>query len=121
MIEILYNGRCPICSAEIEAYRKQAEAAQAPLAFTDLHETDTAKWGLTPDQATRRLHARDGDAVISGFPAFIIVWRPLPRMRWLARLLDRPVLRPLTEAAYNYLAAPALYWLHRRREARRHA
>ncbi len=118
-IEILYNGRCPICSAEIAAYRRQAEAAEAPLRFIDLHKTDTRDWGLTPDQAMRRFHARRGGQIVSGFAAFLTLWRELPRMRWLARLLDRPVLRPLADFGYNRAAAPALYRLHKRREARR--
>ncbi|TVS03569.1 MAG: DUF393 domain-containing protein [Rhodobacteraceae bacterium] len=117
-IEILYNGRCPICSAEIAAYRRQAEDADAPLRFIDLHQTDTADWGLTPEQATRRFHVRRDGKILSGFPAFLILWRELPRMRWLARLLDRPVLRQFAEFGYNRVAAPLLYWLHKRREAR---
>ncbi|MGY6548307.1 MAG: thiol-disulfide oxidoreductase DCC family protein [Roseinatronobacter sp.] len=116
--EILYNGRCPICSAEIAHYRKQAEAADAPLHFTDLHDADLAGWALTPDQATRRIHARRDGQIISGFPAFLLMWQELPRMRWLARLLGLPVLRHGAEIAYNRLAAPLLYALHKRREAR---
>ena len=116
-IEILYNGRCPICAAEIAQYRAQAEKADAPLRFRDLHRIDSADWGLTPDQATRRFHARAGGHIISGFPAFLLLWRNLPRMRWLARLLDRPGLRHLAEFGYNRIAAPLLYWLHRRRMA----
>ncbi|MFN7003112.1 MAG: thiol-disulfide oxidoreductase DCC family protein [Roseinatronobacter sp.] len=116
--EILYNGRCPICSAEIAQYRKQAERAGAPLVFTDLNAADLSDWHLTPDQATRRLHARQDGRIISGFPAFLILWRALPRMRWLARLLSLPVLRQLAGFGYNRIAAPLLHALHRRREAR---
>lgn len=117
-IEILYNGRCPICSAEIAAYRRQAEEAGVVLRFTDLHQTETADWGLTSEQATRRFHARQDGAIISGFPAFLALWRALPKMRWLARLLDRPVLRPMAAFGYDRIAAPILYALHRRRERR---
>ena len=117
IIEILYNGRCPICSAEITHYREQAEAVQAPLSFTDLHDADLEGWGLDVDQATRRLHAREDGRILSGFPAFLIIWRELPRLRWLARVLSLPVLRPLADLGYNRVAAPALYALHKRREA----
>ncbi len=116
--EILYNGRCPICSAEIVHYRKQAEATKAALRFTDLHDADLSEWQLSAEQATRRLHARHNGQIISGFPAFLILWQHLPRMRWLARLLSLPVLRQIAEIGYNHLAAPALYALHKRREAK---
>ena len=116
--EILYNGRCPICSAEIAQYRKQAEAAGAALRFTDLHAAELANWQLSADQATRRLHVRHDGQIISGFPAFLILWRALPRLRWLARLLSLPVLRQIAELGYDHIAAPLLYALHRRRQAK---
>lgn len=116
--EILYNGRCPICAAEIAQYRKQAEAAGAALRFTDLHAADLQDWQLSADQATRRLHARCDGQIISGFPAFLILWRELPRMRWLARLMSLPLLRQFAELGYNRIAAPALYALHKRRQAK---
>ncbi len=119
--EILYNGRCPICSAEIAQYRRLADRTGAPLRFTDLHDADLSAWALSADQATRRLHARQGKRIISGFPAFLTLWHALPRWRWLARLLSLPVLRQIADLGYNYIAAPALYQLHLRREARRNA
>lgn len=118
-VEILYNGRCPICSAEIAQYRKQAERAEAPVAFTDLHDAPLSQWGLTPEQATRRFHARKDGQIISGFAAFLILWYELPRMRWLARVLALPGLQQIAEFGYNYVAAPLLYWMHKRREARK--
>jgi predicted DCC family thiol-disulfide oxidoreductase YuxK len=117
-IEILYNGRCPICSAEIAQYDRAAQKAGAPLRFTDLHSAELASWGLSADQATRRLHARAGGQIISGFPAFLILWENLPRLKWLARLLSLPGLRQLAELGYNRIAAPLLYSLHLRRIAK---
>lgn len=73
-LEILYNGRCPICSAEIAQYRRQAEHAHAPVLFIDLHDATLAYWGLNADQATRRFHARKDGQIISGFPAFRHFW-----------------------------------------------
>ena len=117
--EILYNGRCPICTAEIARYRKAARKAGAPLRFQDLHDAPLDDWGLSADQATRRLHARRDGQIISGFPAFLILWQDLPRLRWLARLLSLPGLHQIARIGYDHIAAPLLYWLHKRREARR--
>jgi len=114
---VLYNGRCPICRAEIAQYARQAVALDAPLVFEDLHDTDLAGWQLDADQAKRRLHARLPDGrQIDGIAAFAAIWDHLPRMRWLARAVRLPGLGALARLAYDHIAAPALYHLHRRRE-----
>ncbi|MEJ6392429.1 DCC1-like thiol-disulfide oxidoreductase family protein [Gymnodinialimonas sp. 2305UL16-5] len=78
---ILYNAKCPICSAEIDHYRARAAKSDAPLAFEDLNETDLSKWRLNADEASRRLHAQTADGTrLSGINAFALIWRHLPGM-----------------------------------------
>ncbi|GAB5449279.1 thiol-disulfide oxidoreductase DCC family protein [Gymnodinialimonas sp.] len=114
---VLYNGRCPICRAEISQYARRAAALGAPLVFEDLHEAPLDAWNLTPDAAKRRLHARLPDgAQVSGIAAFAAIWDHLPNLRWLARAVRLPGLCVLTRLAYDHIAAPVLYHLHRRRE-----
>ena len=116
---ILYNDRCPICRAEISHYRAKAEAADAPLKFDDLNAVDLSAWDLTTDQAKRRMHATLPDGrIVSGVPAFAAIWRALPGMGWLARLVETPGLRGLADFGYNRIAAPLLYRRTLRREAR---
>ena len=115
---VIYNADCPICSREIAVYRREAEDARLPIGFTALTDADLARVGLTPDAAARRFHVVQNGALHGGLDAFLILWRALPRWRWLARLLALPVLRPLAAAAYDHLAAPLLYALHRRRQRR---
>lgn len=116
--EILFNGRCPICSAEIAHYQRAAQATGAALHFTDLNTAPLDDWGISPDQAMRRLHARRDGQIVSGFPAFVLIWQALPRWRWLARLVLLPGLRQAVALVYDRIAAPLLYRLHRRRMAR---
>ena len=116
---VIYNGACPICSREVAGYRRLAEDAGAPLAFADLTATDLAAHGLTPDAAARRFHVVADGRLLSGVDAFAALWREIPRLRWLARLVEAPMVRPIARLAYDRAAAPALYALHRRRERRR--
>lgn len=116
---ILYNHACPICRAEIAHYRAKAEAHGAPLAFEDLNNADLGRWDLTPDQAKRRLHVALPDGrIISGVSAFATIWRVLPRMGWLARLVELPGVNRIADIAYNRIAAPLLYQRQMKREAR---
>lgn len=117
-IQILYNGNCSICRAEIHHYRDRAEASDAPLQFDDLNAVELRDWQMTEDQALRRLHARlPNGQVISGVPAFALIWERLPRYGWLAILVRLPVIRQLAGWAYNRIAAPLLYRRHLRRTA----
>lgn len=115
---VLYNGACPICSREIDAYRREAQGAGLPLRFDDLNAADLARWGLTPEAARRRLHVRYGAQVLAGLPAFLALWAALPRWRWLARLVGLPGVRQVAGVVYDHALAPALYALDRRRRAR---
>ena len=116
--EVLYNGACPVCAAEIGHYRGYAGPRALPIRFHDLNATDLARWGLTPDQAARRLYvARDG-RIESGIPAFLTLWREMPRYRWLARLVGLPGVRQVAALLYDHVLASLLYRWHLRRQRR---
>ncbi len=117
-LTVLYNERCPICRAEIAHYRSYCEGRDLPVAFEDLNNTDLTQWGVTEEDAARRLHARRGDDFLSGLAAFEALWALMPRYRWIARGLRIPGLRPVADFGYNKVLAPWLYRRHLRREAR---
>jgi predicted DCC family thiol-disulfide oxidoreductase YuxK len=114
---ILYNDTCPLCRFEIDHYRAAATRDGSQLCFDRLE--DAASWGLTEDQAARRLHVLQDGQLLSGLDAFRAIWSTLPRWRWAARLTGLPVLKPLVAVLYNRIAAPLLYRAHLRRQARR--
>lgn len=113
---ILYNDSCPVCRFEIDHYRAVAARDGAPLRFDRLEAA--AGWGMTEDQAARRLHVMRGGEVLSGLEAFRAIWATLPRWRWLARVTGWPVVRPVVGVVYDSVAAPLLYRAHVRRQAR---
>ena len=115
---VIYNASCPVCSREVDAYRRYADAKALPLRFEDIHTDDLADWGLTPDDAARRLHVVKGGRLLSGVPAFVALWNEMPRYRWLARLVSLPGVWFLAEFAYERILAPLLHAMHRRRVAR---
>ncbi|QBF30959.1 thiol-disulfide oxidoreductase DCC family protein [Thalassococcus sp. S3] len=115
---VLYNANCPVCSFEIGHYEAYASQKALPLRFEDLNETDLAPWGLTRDEAARRLYVFKDGKLLSGISAFLAVWQDMPRYRWLARLVDMPVIRPLAERVYDHVLAPLIYRWHLRRTER---
>jgi predicted DCC family thiol-disulfide oxidoreductase YuxK len=110
---VLYNDTCPVCRFEIDSYRRKAEAADLPLRFDPLARA--ADWNITAEDAARRLHVRHNGQVISGLPAFRVLWASLPGWGWLAWLTGLPLLGPICAAVYDHVLAPLLYRAHLRR------
>jgi predicted DCC family thiol-disulfide oxidoreductase YuxK len=113
---VLYNDTCPVCSFEIDAYRRRAVKDGLPLQFDTLDQA--AQWGISPDLAARRLHVLHRGQVLSGIPAFRALWGEIPHLRWLARLTGRPFIGAAAVTLYDQLLAPLLYRMHLRRMKR---
>ena len=109
---VIYNGACPVCSREIGVYRGRTEGQ---VAFVDLNDTDLTLYGLTPDEAARRLHVVEDGRLLSGVDAFRALWRTTPGFRWLAMVAGLPVVRQVAGMVYERLLAPMLYRRHLRR------
>lgn len=113
---VIFNDTCPICSREVAGYRRLAERDGLAVGFAGLE--DARAWGLSQDDAAREFHVvRDG-RLLAGLDAFLALWRELPGWRWLGRIVALPGIRQIARVAYDRVAAPLLYALHRRRVAR---
>ena len=113
---VLYNETCPVCRFEIDAYAKRVRAEGLPVRFEDLSRA--AEWGMTPDQAARRLHVIHKGELLSGMPAFRALWSTMPRWRWVAWVAGLPLISPATAWAYDRILAPMLYRAHLKRQSR---
>ena len=117
--EVLYNDACPVCRREVKHYARLSERAALPITYDDLGDAaELAKWGITPEDAAKRLHVRKSGQIYAGIPAFLVLWREIPQYRWLARIVALPGLYWLACKIYDHLLAPTLYAWHRRRKAR---
>lgn len=114
-LDVIYNDTCPICSREVDMYKGQTDSS---VRYHGLSRADLDRFGLTRDQSAREFHVmRDGE-LVSGLDAFALLWERMPRLRWLARFVRLPVVRPVADRVYRHILAPALYAMHRRRQAR---
>ena len=119
--QVLYNADCPVCNFEVSHYATYSAKHVLPIRFDDLNSDALAQWELTADQAAQRLYVLHDGALLSGMPAFRVLWRQMPRYRWVARVTGWPVIRPATVFAYDRILAPLIYRWHRRRLAKRQA
>lgn len=115
--KVLYNASCTVCSREIDHYDRLSQAQALAIQYDDLNDgSRLAEWGLTPDEAARRLHLRKDGQVYGGIPAFIILWQEIPQMRWLARVVSLPGVHGLACVVYDHVLAPILYRWHLKRQ-----
>ncbi|WP_299294649.1 thiol-disulfide oxidoreductase DCC family protein [uncultured Tateyamaria sp.] len=112
---VLYNANCPVCSFEIDHYAAYSDRMGLPIRFEDLNAAEMDDWGLSRDAAARRLYVLKDGQMYSGIPAFIVLWRDMPRYRWLARLVSVPGVHWLASKAYDHVLAPVIYRWHMRR------
>ena len=110
-LTVYFDGECPVCSREIAIYQRQAGANA--IAWVDVATCPVAALGadLSRQGALARLHVRTADGELtSGARAFTLLWRHLPRVAVLGRMLNhRPVLAIL-ELGYRVLLVVRRSW-----------
>lgn len=114
---VLYNAECPICAREIDHYARHATRHALPIRFDPLNGADLNAYGVSEDMAARRLHVLHQGKVVSGVPAFLLLWQAMPGFRWLARFIGLPGVRHAASGLYDHILAPLLYRMHLRRQS----
>lgn len=100
-ITVLYDGACPVCSREVDMYRR-ARRGYA-VRWIDATATDPASVvpGLDRTSALSSLYAVTQDGrVLNGVASFRAVWAALPGFRWLSRASARPAVSRWLDSAY---------------------
>ena len=105
MITVFYDGKCGLCSKEIDYYR--VVAPSKVFNWQDVTETQEVlkAHGIGLSDALRLLHAVDGEGNVHiGVDAFLLIWRQLSGWRWLARLVSLPIVCSLAGLCYTLFA-----------------
>ena len=112
VITVFYDGRCGLCSREIQHYRRVASAGLFDWCDITTEPERLAREGISQADGLKRLHAKDTHGTLhTGVDAFILIWRQLKHWRVLAALVALPGIRQLAGLAYSAFAA----WRFRRR------
>ncbi|MEM1313357.1 MAG: DUF393 domain-containing protein [Pseudomonadota bacterium] len=98
--EVFYDGACPLCRREIDAYRRMD--GMDAVDWKNVAAEDFAAEDLDRDAALARFHVRlESGEIISGARAFLAVWRRNPRLARWVNLLDRRPISDALELAYR--------------------
>ena len=102
MIKVLFNDSCSICSKEIRHY-KSLDNDINWIDINDLH-LSTKLSGKSHEELIRRLHVIKDNKVYSGVKAFTIMWRNIPRYRWIGNVVSLPIIYQLSVLLYEIIA-----------------
>lgn len=112
--KVYYNSACPVCKAGIQAQRRRMEALGVrDVEWIDVHAHPEAvsEVGAPLEQVRERLHVRNaGGELDVGADALARLWTHTPGQRWLGRLWQLPVLRPVVQWTYNVFARGLYRW-----------
>ena len=102
-MKVYFNNSCNICRAEINLYKKQniEDIDWVDITNNKFAEIETQKNSKT---LLRRLHIKDGEKIIDGAEAFLLIWKKIPKYRFLYTFLNTPVIFTIFSFFYEIIA-----------------
>jgi len=106
-VKVYFNNSCNICKAEINLYKKQNIE---DIEWVDITNNKSAELETQKNDKTllRRLHVKDGNNIIDGAEAFLLVWKKIPKYKFLYKFFKTPIIFNLFSFFYE-IAAFFLY------------
>ena len=102
-MKVYFNNSCKICKDEIDLYKKEKidEIDWVDITDNELAEKETSK---DSKQLLRRLHIKDGEKVLGGAEAFLLLWKKMPKYKFLYNFFKLPVIFNIFTVLYEIVA-----------------
>ena len=102
-MKVYFNNSCKICRTEIDMYKKEKvqEIDWVDITNNYLAEKETSK---NSKELLRRLHVKEGDKIIQGADAFLILWKKIPKYKFLYKFFKLPIIYNLFSVGYELVA-----------------
>ena len=102
-MKVYFNNSCKICKAEIDLYKKEKiqEIDWVDITNNYMAEKETFR---NSKELLRRLHVKDGEKVVQGAEAFLLLWKKIPKYRFLYKILKLPIIFSLFSFFYEIVA-----------------
>ncbi len=102
-MKVYFNNSCKICKAEIDLYKKEKIKEIEWIDITD-NNLATQETSKNSKELLRRLHVKDGEKVLEGAEAFLILWKEMPKYKFLYNFFKLPVIFNLFSFGYEIVA-----------------
>ena len=102
-MKVYFNNSCKICKTEIDLYKKEKidEIDWVDITNNELAEKETSK---DSKQLLRRLHVKKDGKIFSGAKAFLLVWKNIPKYKFLYSIFRLPIIFQLFSLVYEIIA-----------------
>jgi len=102
-MKVYYNESCSICRAEVNLYKKQNIKE---IEWVDITNNLDAERSTSKDNKTllRRLHVEEDGQVFGGAKAFLLVWKKIPKYKFLYTFFKLPIIYTLFSFFYEIIA-----------------
>tara|TARA_B100000767_G_scaffold219322_1_gene207377 strand:- start:475 stop:822 length:348 start_codon:yes stop_codon:yes gene_type:complete len=102
-MKVYYNESCAICRAEINLYKKQNIKE---IQWVDITNNIIAEKNTSKDDKTllRRLHVEEDGKIFQGADAFLLVWKKIPKYKFLYSFFKLPIIFTLFSIFYEIIA-----------------
>ena len=103
IMKVYFNNSCKICKAEIDLYKKEKikEIDWIDITNNNLAEKETSK---NSKDLLRRLHVKDGEKVSQGAQAFLLLWKKMPKYKFLYNFFKLPIIFNIFSFFYEIIA-----------------
>jgi predicted DCC family thiol-disulfide oxidoreductase YuxK len=104
-LSVYFDGLCPLCSREIEHYRKKDIDQQIQFVDISVPQFDARAEGLDPDKVHERFHVKTKEGtIVDGVDAFRQIWQTLGIFKPLSWAAQSRWLRPPMDLGYVIFA-----------------
>ena len=102
-MKVYFNNSCKICKAEIDIYKKEKIDQ---INWIDITDNNIAKLETKKDykQLLRRLHVEKDGQIFSGAKAFLLVWKNIPKYKFLYKIFSLPIIFQIFSVGYEIIA-----------------
>jgi|TARA_B100000795_G_scaffold31134_1_gene20522 predicted DCC family thiol-disulfide oxidoreductase YuxK len=102
-MKVYYNESCSICRAEVNLYKKQNIEE---IEWVDITNNVDAERDTSKDDKTllRRLHVEEDGQVFGGAKAFLLVWKKIPKYKFLYTFFKLPIIFTFFSFFYEIIA-----------------
>jgi predicted DCC family thiol-disulfide oxidoreductase YuxK len=105
MISVFFDGKCNLCSKEINYY--QRIAPKNTFNWVDITKTpgELDKFEIKLSDGLRLMHVADSNGnIFTGVDAFIIMWKQIKYWKILGLFVSLPIVKQIANLLYRYFA-----------------